>query len=258
MEKIKILEDVIRGYGKICVAYSGGTDSDFVLNVSKRVLGDNVIAIIGKGVMLAQKDFEDAVRLAKKAQVKYYVIEADILKTEQFRYNDKERCYFCKKTIMNGLKEKAQQLGFENIADGKNCDDGKVYRPGVAAAKEIGIISPLFEAGFTKAEIRQVAKEMGLETWDKPSNSCLATRFPYDTELTEENFSKVEKAEKLISDVGIKSGRVRLHGDIARIEIPKDSFNTFMENSELSKNIKNVGFKYITLDLEGFRSGSMD
>ena len=258
MEKVKILEDILRKYEKICVAYSGGTDSDFLLNVSKQVLKDNVIAIIGRGVMLAQKDFDEAVRLAEKAKVKYYIIEADVLQTKEFKYNDKERCYYCKKTIMNGLKEKALQLGFENIADGKNCDDGKVYRPGVAAAKEIGIISPLYEAGFTKAEIRQAAKEMCLETWDKPSNSCLATRFPYDTELTIENFLKVEKAEKLIADFGIPSGRVRLHGDIARIEIPKDRFTAFMENIELSKNIKSIGFKYITLDLEGFRSGSMD
>ena len=258
MEKMKTLENILRKYNKICVAYSGGTDSDFLLNVAKNVLGNNVIAIIGNGEMMAKKDFEDAVKLAKRAGVEYYTIEADVFKVDEFRNNDRKRCYYCKKNIMSGLKEKAQELGFNIIADGKNFDDGKVYRPGALAAEEIGIVSPLFEAGFTKTEIRQFAKEMGLETWNKASNSCLATRFPYDTLLTSENFRKVEAGEKLIADFNIPSGRIRLHGEIARIEIPLEYFDVFMKNTELIKKIKNVGFKYITLDLEGFRSGSMD
>lgn len=258
MEKMKALEEIIRGYGKLCIAYSGGTDSDFLLNVAKRVLGENVIAIIGNGNMLARKDYFEAMELAKKAGVVYYTIDADVFIVDEFRNNDKKRCYFCKKNIMGGLIEKAKELGFNFVADGKNSDDGKVYRPGAKASEELGIVSPLYMAGFTKAEIRQAAKEMNLETWNKASNSCLATRFPYNTLLTAENLLMVETAEKLIADENIPSGRVRVHGDIARIEIPKEYFHRFMENQCLIRNIKEVGFKYITLDLEGFRSGSMD
>ncbi len=159
---------------------------------------------------------------------------------------------------MGEIIKKAAELGFDTVADGKNADDGKAYRPGAEAAKELGIVSPLYEAGMTKQDIRDAAKEMGLKTWDKASNSCLATRFPYDTELTEENFEKVEKAELLLALKGIPSGRVRLHGEIARIEIPKDRFNELISDQELIDNIKKSGFRYVTLDLEGFRSGSMD
>ncbi len=258
MDKLKNLEDILKKYKKICVAYSGGTDSDFLLNAAKNVLGENVIAIIGNGEMMAEKDFEDAVRLAKKSGVKYYTIEADVFAVEEFKNNDKERCYYCKKNIMGEIIKTAKELGFEFVADGKNFDDNNAYRPGGKAVKELGIISPLYEACLTKAEIREYGKEMGIETWNKASNSCLATRFPYDTVLTSENFKKVEAAEKLIAQLNIPSGRVRLHGDIARIEVPKEYFAVFMENAELIKKIKEVGFRYITLDLEGFRSGSMD
>lgn len=258
MGKMKNLEDILNGYKKICIAYSGGTDSDFLLNAAVKALGDNVIAIIANGAQLASKDFDDAVRLAKKAGVMYYTVEADVFKTEEFKHNRKDRCYHCKKNIMGGVLKKAEELGFCVVADGKNLDDAGVYRPGAAAAEELGIVSPLYQAGFTKKDIREEAFRMGLETWDKASNSCLATRFPYDTLLTAENFSMVERAEKLIDDAGIKSGRVRLHGDIARIEMPREYFEAFMKDAVLIKKIKDIGFKYITLDLEGFRSGSMD
>ena len=258
MENLSKLKEVIKKYGKACVAYSGGVDSDLVLNVSKEVLGDNVIAIIGKGAMLAGKDFDDAIRLAKRAGVKYYIIEMDVFTVPEFVNNDRKRCYFCKKNVMGGIIEKAKELGFDYVFDGKNADDGKVYRPGGAAAEEMGIISPLYLANISKPEIRQIAKSMNLDTWDKASNSCLATRFPYDTKLTPDMFEKVEKAEKIIADLGIPSGRVRVHGDIARIEMPKNYMADFVSNEEVIKKIKEIGFRYITLDLEGFRSGSMD
>ena len=258
MEKLDKLREYISQFDKLCVAYSGGVDSDLVMNVAYEVLKDNAIAVIGDGIMLSRKDMEDAERLAKKAGIKYYVVKADAFAVKEFKFNDKKRCYYCKKNIMGAIIKKAAELGYKMVADGKNADDGKVYRPGAMAADELGIISPLYQSGMTKADIREAAKKLGLETWNKASNSCLATRFPYDTELTEENFHKVEKAELLIAKKGIPSGRVRLHGDIARIEIPKDRFNEFLSDSELIDNIKKIGFRYITLDMEGFRSGSMD
>ncbi len=258
MKKLDELREYISKFDKLCVAYSGGVDSDLVLNVACEVLKDKVIAVIGDGIMLSRKDLTDAERLAKKAGCKYHIVKADAFAVKEFKFNDRKRCYYCKKNIMGAVINKAKELGFCTVADGKNADDGKVYRPGAIAADELGIVSPLYAVGMTKNDIRQAAKELGLETWDKASNSCLATRFPYDTELTEGNFARVEAAELLIAGKGIKSGRVRLHGDIARIELPKDKFGEFMADSRLIDDIKKIGFKYITLDLEGFRSGSMD
>ena len=258
MEKLDRLREYLSNFDKLCVAYSGGVDSDLLMNVAYEVLKDNAIAVIGDGVMLSRQDLEDAENLARKTGIKYYVVKVDVFSVNEFKFNDKKRCYYCKKNIMGEIIKKANELGFYTVADGKNSDDGKVYRPGAEAARELGIVSPLYEAGMTKQDIRQAAKELGLETWNKPSNSCLATRFPYDTELTAENFAKVEGAELLIAQKGIPSGRVRMHGDIARIEVPEDRFNELISDRKLIEDIKNFGFRYVTLDLEGFRSGSMD
>ena len=258
MEKLDRLREYLSNFDKLCVAYSGGVDSDLLMNVAYEVLKDNAIAVIGDGVMFSRKDLEDAENLARKTGIKYYVVKVDVFSVNEFKFNDKKRCYYCKKNIMGEIVKKANELGFNTIADGKNSDDGKVYRPGAEAARELGIVSPLYEAGMTKQDIRQAARELGLETWNKPSNSCLATRFPYDTELTAENFAKVEGAELLIAQKGIPSGRVRMHGDIARIEVPEDRFNELISDRKLIEDIKNFGFRYVTLDLEGFRSGSMD
>lgn len=258
MEKLDRLREYLSNFDKLCVAYSGGVDSDLLMNVAYEVLKDNAIAVIGDGAMLSRKDLEDAENLARKTGIKYYVVKVDAFSVNEFKFNDKKRCYYCKKNIMGEIIKKANELGFYTVADGKNSDDGKVYRPGAEAARELGIVSPLYEAGMTKQDIRQAARELGLETWNKPSNSCLATRFPYDTELTAENFAKVEGAELLIAQKGIPSGRVRMHGDIARIEVPEDRFNELISDRKLIEDIKNFGFRYVTLDLEGFRSGSMD
>ena len=258
MEKLDRLREYLSNFDKLCVAYSGGVDSDLLMNVAYEVLKDNAIAVIGDGVMLSRKDLEDAENLARKTGIKYYVVKVDVFSVNDCQVNDKTRCYYCKKNIMGEIIKKANELGFDTVADGKNSDDGKVYRPGAEAARELGIVSPLYEAGMTKQDIRQAARELGLETWNKPSNSCLATRFPYDTELTAENFAKVEGAELLIAQKGIPSGRVRMHGDIARIEVPEERFNELISDRKLIEDIKNFGFRYVTLDLEGFRSGSMD
>ncbi|GFI60961.1 pyridinium-3,5-biscarboxylic acid mononucleotide sulfurtransferase [Clostridiales bacterium] len=258
MEKLDRLKEYLSQFDKICVAYSGGVDSDLVMNAAQQVLGENAVAIIGDAAFLARKDLEDAKRLAEMAGIKYYIVQPDVFSVEKIKMNDRKRCYYCKKSIMSEIIKEARKLGFSIIADGKNADDGKVYRPGTEAAKELGIVSPLYETEMTKADIRQAAKEMGLETWNKASNSCLATRFPYDTELTKNRLNMVEEAELLIDKKGIPSGRVRVHGDIARIEIPKECFGELVSDEKLVSEIKKIGFPYITLDLEGFRSGSMD
>ena len=164
MEKLDKLREYISKFDKLCIAYSGGVDSDLVMNVAYDILKDNAIAVIGNGVMLSRKDLEDAERLAKKVGIKYYIIEADAFAVKEFRFNDRKRCYFCKKNIMGGIIQKANELGFEFVADGKNADDGKAYRPGAMAADELGIVSPLYEVGMTKAEIREAAELLGYGT----------------------------------------------------------------------------------------------
>lgn len=256
---IENLKNVLNKYQKVCVAYSGGTDSDFLLNMAVKILGkENVLAVIAKGVMLAEKDFTDAVRLAEKSGARLETVEIDAFSVDEFKNNTRERCYFCKKNIMTAIIAKASELGFDVVCDGKNTDDGKVFRPGARAAAELGIVSPLYEAGFSKADIRKYAEKENIETWNKKSNSCLATRFPYDTELDAVRLKAVEEAERIIFDKGYTGARVRVHGNIARIEIDKADFGRFMEEKDIAEAVKAKGFKYVVLDLEGFRSGSMD
>ncbi len=257
-EKISKLSNILKKYNKVCVAYSGGTDSDFLLNVAAKTLCNNVIAVIVKGKHTAAKDIKEALRLCNITGVKVFVETIDVFSVEELRNNTKQRCYYCKQNIMGAIKKRAEEEGFSVITDGKNLDDAQHYRPGAKAAEEMGIVSPLFEAGFTKQEIRQAAKRLGLETYNKASNSCLVTRFAYNTVITENALSMVESAEELIASLGIHSGRVRVHGNIARIEMPKEYFVDFINNNSIVSKLKKIGFKYVTLDLEGFRSGSMD
>ena len=259
MADLAKLESILGQYPALAIAYSGGTDSDLLLHAALRVLGpSHITAIIAKGEMLAGKDYDDALRLLQEANVTSETVFVDSFSIEAFRTNQKDRCYHCKKAVFGAILNKAKELGFSVLADGKNADDGKVYRPGGKAAEELGVISPLAMAGFTKQEIRALAHQWGLSAWNKPSNSCLATRLPYHTVLTKEKFRLVEQAEALLAEAGIPSARVRLHDKIARIEIPKEYFDSFMKNESLIRTIKQLGFPYLTLDLEGFRSGSMD
>ena len=253
------LEERLRKLGKVAVSFSGGIDSSFLLYVANKVLGSkNVLAIIANGVMVPRKDYKEAIEFLKENNFKYKEIEFKPLEIKEFKENSKERCYFCKKNLMTKIKEEAIKNGFENVLDGKNQDDLKVYRPGNKVQEELGIISPLAKTGFSKKEIRNKSKKLGLKIWNKPSNSCLATRFPYNTILNEESLRKVDLSEELLKELGIKKSRVRVHGDIARIEVEKEDFKIILKNLDIVEKIKEIGFKYITLDLEGLKSGSFD
>ena len=253
------LEERLKKLGKVAVSFSGGIDSSFLLYVANKVLGSkNVLAIIANGVMVPRKDYKEAIEFLKENNFKYKEIEFKPLEIKEFKENSKERCYFCKKNLMTKIKEEAIKNGFENVLDGKNQDDLKVYRPGNKVQEELEIISPLAETGFSKREIRNESKKLGIKIWDKPSNSCLATRFPYNTILNEESLRKVDLSEELLKELGIKKSRVRVHGDIARIEVEKEDFKIILKNLDIVEKIKEIGFKYITLDLEGLKSGSFD
>lgn len=244
---------------KVAIAYSGGIDSSFLLCVANRVLPkENVLAIIANGVMVPRKDYIEAIEFLKENNFNYKEIEYNPLDILEFRENHKDRCYYCKKSLMQSIIKEANRNGFECVLDEKNADDLKVYRPGNKATEELGIISPLAELKIDKSTIREEAKKLEIRFWNKPSNSCLATRFPYNTSLTEENLSKVDKSEELIKSLGIQRVRVRVHGNIARIEVEKKDFSKILENEKIVNSIKELGFEYVTLDLGGIKSGSFN
>ena len=254
------LENELKKLKKVAVCYSGGIDSSFLLYFANKVLGkENVLGVIANGQMVARSDYEDAIKFAKENNFNLAEISYNALEVEDFKNNTKNRCYSCKKNLMTKIKEEANKQGYINVLDGKNVDDTKVFRPGNKATQELGIISPLEKAGFTKADIREYSKECGIKFWNKPSNSCLATRFPYNTVLTEEMLKNIEIAEDYIKQLNINRVRVRVHNNIARIEVEEKDFQIIMGNREkIVDKIKELGFEFVTLDLAGIRSGVFD
>lgn len=253
------LEEKLKEMKKVAISYSGGIDSSFLLYVANKILPrENVLAIIANGCMISRKDYEDAINFLKENNFQYREIEYNPLEIEAFRENHKDRCYYCKKNSLLCVKKEAEKNGFNIVLDGKNADDLKVYRPGNKATEELNIISPLAEVGFDKKMIRDEAKKLGIKIWNKPSNSCLATRFPYNTILKKEDLRKVELGEELIKSLEIQKVRLRVHDDIARIEILKEDFKKILDNEEIIDKIKKLGFKFVTLDLSGIKSGSFD
>ena len=267
MEKQNQLEEYLRTLGKVAIAYSGGIDSSYLLYFANKVLPkQNVIAIIANGIMVPRKDYEEAIAFLKENHFQYIEVAYKLLEIIEFKENHKDRCYHCKKELMTILKKAANENGYQYLLDGKNADDLTVYRPGNRATEEVGIISPLAQFEISKEEIRQYSKTLGIPFWNKPSNSCLATRFPYNTNLTEEGLKKVEESEEIIKSIGIKKVRVRVHDSIARIEVNPEDFQLILSNIKMkNKNGKNIvekikalGFSYVTLDLSGLKSGSFD
>lgn len=253
------LENRLKELEKVAIAYSGGIDSTFLLYVANRVLPkENVIAIIANGNMVARKDYNEAISLLKEDNFNYREIPYNPFSITEFRENHKDRCYYCKKNLMIKIKNVSNENGFCNVLDGKNADDLKAYRPGNKATEELGIISPLAELGIDKETIRKQAKKLGIKIWNKPSNSCLATRFPYNTNLTEADLKKVELSEETIKSLGIEKTRVRVHNDIARIEVEKQDFKLILKNEKEIQKIKDLGFDFVTLDLMGLKSGNFD
>ena len=239
-------------YG-ICLAFSGGIDSTVLLFICKDL---NLTAVTFSSVFQTEEEIKETITLCDFYGVKQEIIEYFPLENEIIKINPQDRCYHCKKLFFSKLKDFA---GNRFIIDGTNADDLKVFRPGLKALKELGITSPLAEFGITKQEIREFAKQAGIKIFDKPSTPCIATRFPYGTTLSEDLINKVKAGENLLKDSGFNRCRLRLHQDIARIEIPCENFNAFLESKDkVVKNLKELGFKYITLDLEGLRRGSMD
>ncbi len=257
--KYERLKEIISDLGHVMIAYSGGVDSTLLLKVAKDVLGDFVVAVTSSSETYPSRELEDSENYAKQIGVKHILIHTSELEIAGFADNPPDRCYFCKNELFTKLKEIADELSIKYILDGANYDDKNDHRPGMRAAREFGIVSPLKEAGFTKEDIRELSKQLDLPTWDKPSFACLSSRFPYGTKITQEKLKTIDEAEDFIRNLGFRELRVRHHETIARIEIPKSEFEYFLNHSDtISKRLKELGFLYITLDLEGFRTGSMN
>lgn len=262
--KLKKLKEYVATVGKdgVVIAFSGGVDSSTLAAVSHQVLGDKVVAVTAQSPTYTSEELDDAKTIANDIGIKIFVIHTNELENPDFARNPENRCYYCKKELLQTLAKFADQLGFKAVFEGTNASDLNDHRPGFKAVQEVkGVYSPLMATGFTKTEIRQLAKQIGLSIHDKPALACLASRIPFNTPITAEKLSRIEKAEQAIRQiVVVKQLRVRDHDGIARIEVAKEESGVFCDITVRDKVVlalKGLGFKYITLDLEGYRSGSM-
>ncbi|WP_296112728.1 ATP-dependent sacrificial sulfur transferase LarE [uncultured Anaerococcus sp.] len=255
----QIMEDLLKE--KIVLAFSGGVDSALLLKIatSLRKEENDVVAMFFKAPSSTEEDLVNAKRLAEDMKVKLYIKDVDIFVDDHIINNSKDRCFHCKSHLFKQVIELKEELGYGYVVDGTNTDDHSVYRPGLTALKNLGVVSPLNQAGFSKQMVRNLAEELGVSVAHRPSAPCLLTRFPYGTKITPEKLERLEEAEAFIRDLGFVKFRVRDHSNIARIEVELKDFNDFLEKKDLvTKKLRDLGFSYITLDLEGFRTGSMD
>jgi len=260
-EKKNRLILALKNYDSLLVAFSGGVDSSFLLAVSHGVLKDNSVAATAVSAVHPLREKESATAYAKTLGIKHVMLQTEEMNLSDFTANRKDRCYICKKNLFKVLLNIASKMGLKYVVHGANRDDLKDFRPGFKAAKEMGIVAPLIDAGLAKKDIRSLSKEMNLKTWDKPPMACLATRIPYGTAITRKALGVVEQAENVILTLGFRNCRVRHHGEIARIEVdPLDFEKIFNENIKavIIKKFRNLGFSHISVDMEGYRQGSMN
>jgi uncharacterized protein len=260
-EKLAALRARIAGSGRMAIAFSGGVDSTFLLQVAHEALGDGAIAITARMPALPEHELGQARRFCEERGIHQVLVDVDLLSIPGFRENPPDRCYICKRGIFNQLLQVARAEGCPIVADGSNADDAADYRPGTRALREMDVASPLQEAGLTKAEIRALSREMGLPTWDKPSAACLASRFAYGEEISREGLARVETAEDFLHECGFKQVRVRVHGDIARIEVAPPLIAQLAGDplrTRVARTLQDLGFRYITIDATGYRTGSMN
>ncbi len=260
-KKLEELKNIFTEMEKALIAYSGGIDSTLVAKVAYDVLGDQALAVTAVSPSLLPEDLEDARIQAAVIGISHEEVNTNEMENKNYTSNPINRCYFCKSELHDTLKPLALKRGYSYVVDGVNADDLRDYRPGIQAAKERGARSPLAEVGISKFEVRQLAKKLHLPWWDKPAQPCLSSRFPYGEEITVEKLQRVGKGERYLRDLGFKNLRVRSEKDTARIELPAEQIKEFVLTIDLGNlvdNFKDFGFIYVTLDLEGYRSGKLN
>lgn len=260
-DKQKALKEHLKSLGSAAVAFSGGVDSTFLLKTAFQVLGDQVIAVTARSCSFPQRELKEAAAFCQREGIRHFICDSEELDIEGFSQNPRNRCYLCKTELFTKIRSIAEKEGIRYICEGSNLDDNGDYRPGLIAVQEQGIESPLRKAGFTKDDIRQASKEMGLPTWNKQSFACLSSRFVYGETITKEKLSMVDKAEQLLLDLGFHQVRVRIHGDLARIEILPEEFEKIIESEtrqRVNDYLERQGFSFVSLDLAGYRTGSMN
>ncbi|MGQ3683708.1 MAG: ATP-dependent sacrificial sulfur transferase LarE [Candidatus Loosdrechtia sp.] len=260
-EKLKKLQDTVKGLESVVIAFSGGVDSSLVAKVCYDVLGEKALAVTARSETYPAHEYEEAVKIAQEIGIPHMTIHTSELGIKGFADNPPNRCYFCKSELFGKLKEIAGDKGYKHVADGANLDDTGEYRPGLDAARELEVHSPLKESGLRKADIREIAKYLNLSNWDKPPYACMSSRFPYGEPITEEKLSLVAAAENYLRSIGLRQFRVRHHDTIARIEVLPEDIPALLDagrRNELVRKFKEIGYQYVTLDMEGYRSGSMN
>ena len=260
-EKYQQLQTIFREMDRTLIAYSGGVDSALIAKVAYNILGDRALAITAISPSLLPEELVEAEEQAETMGIAHEIVETQEMENPNYTSNPINRCYFCKSELHDTLKPLALERGYPYVVDGVNADDLRDYRPGIQAAKERGVRSPLAEVGFSKLEVRELSKQLGLAWWDKPAQPCLSSRFPYGEEITLTKLQRVGRAEIYLRKLGYRNLRVRSEGETARIELPPEKIQEFVVNTDLSQVVKafqNYGFSYVTLDLEGYRSGKLN